>query len=91
MSAGTHDDGRLFGWDGVSMWTEPTLGDSVTTREVVTCRHSLRERHDPWDPCDCGYVEGGMGCACPCHGDHEHAWCATCRRFVDYPGAPFDY
>jgi hypothetical protein len=27
--AGTHDDGRLFGFDGVNMWTEPTLGDSI--------------------------------------------------------------
>jgi hypothetical protein len=34
MSSGTHDNGRLFGWDGVSMWTEPTLGDSVAEPPV---------------------------------------------------------
>ena len=26
----THDQGALFGWHGVNMWTEPTLADSVT-------------------------------------------------------------
>ena len=31
---GTHDDGRLFGWDGETLWTEPTLSDQAELKTV---------------------------------------------------------
>ena len=33
-TANTHDKGALFGFDGVNVWTEPGLFDSVPARKV---------------------------------------------------------
>ena len=89
MTAGTHDDGRLFGMgaDG-TIWTEPALElRDDTIGDPATCPHAETEEHEPWDPCPCGYeaAERGHGCVCPCHPETDPAWCATCRVFVDYP------
>jgi hypothetical protein len=86
--ANTHDDGRLFGMVGDgTIWTEPALELRADTvgRPPVTCRHSVRQAHDVWDPCGCSYPDSdyGHGCVCPCHGDYDPAWCATCKVFVD--------
>jgi hypothetical protein len=43
--AGTHDDGRLFGFDGVNMWTESTLD---TVPPVDTEAKIVAIRAIPW-------------------------------------------
>ncbi len=66
--AGTHDDGRLFGFDGVNMWTEPTLCNDCGPVE---------HQRIPEDEAHCGCEDrdfGPIGCLCPCHwGLIDHA------------------
>jgi hypothetical protein len=66
MMAGTHDNGRLFGFDGVNMWTEPTLCNE--------CGPVEHQREDPDDQAHCECEDRllwRMGslvyCECECH------------------------
>lgn len=46
----THDDGRLFGYDGQNMWVEQTLDDQVT-HHIGPIRHGQVRV-----VCRCGYA-----------------------------------